>query len=212
MNLVWPLFRLFKTEIKIVLASLAVLIALPVVSLAVFASAGSDIVGKALANPVPGGQAVELLDPDGNVVAQQEKSSVWPVRGIVTDEFGVPRKHGIHHGIDIANEYGLSGDPVTVFRTGRVTKVDDRGWGDCGQFVRVNHGDNVTSMYCHLSAIFAAEGDEVEPGKIIGLEGSTGESSGPHLHFQISVYDVPVNPRNFMIGEPERNLPNGGVY
>ena len=71
-----------------------------------------------------------------------------------------------------------------------------------GKYVMVDHGNNITSIYGHMSDVQAIEGQEVSPGDIIGLEGQTGHATGPHVHFEIRVYGIPVNPRVFMIGEP----------
>lgn len=205
MNVVFWLLKSSKTELKVIAASLTVLLLLPLISVVVFANAGLQLVGEALAKVNPVSRIVEIFDPNGHKVAEIEVSTVWPVKGYVSDEFGAPRKKGIHLGIDIANERGRIGDPVTTFMIGKVIKVDDVNDSDCGKNVWIDHGNKIISYYCHLSETLAVEKQDVEPGDIIGLEGSTGESSGPHVHFQINVYGIPVNPRIFVSGEPERN-------
>jgi len=205
------LFRSKHYELKIVLATLAVLIVLPIISVIVVVSSGFALVGDVLASLNPVTHLVEIFDPNGNKVTELQLSTVWPTRGYVSDEFGTHEpwrralKLGPHTGIDIANNYGRSGDPVTPFMVGKVIKVDYNDDGNCGIYVKVQHDYNITSLYCHLSEALAVEQQEVKPGDIIGFMGSTGESTGPHLHFQITVYDIPVNPRIFMVGEPERS-------
>jgi murein DD-endopeptidase MepM/ murein hydrolase activator NlpD len=206
------LFRRKNAEIKIALATLAILLALPVISLVVFASSGFALVGNVLANLNPITHLVEIFDPNGKKVTDLQLSTVWPTRGYVSDEFGAweqwrkDLKLGPHTGIDIANNYGLSGDPITPFMEGKVSKVDYDGGGTCGIYVRIKHDYNISSLYCHMSVAQVVVGQDVKPGDVIGLMGMTGEATGPHLHFQIEVYDVPVNPRIFMVGEPERSL------
>ncbi len=205
------LFRAKNYELKIVLATLAVIISLPIMAVVVFAGSGLALVSEALAGLNPITHLVEIFNPDGEKVADVELSTVWPTKGYVSDEFGAwepwrkNRGLGPHTGIDIANPFGLSGEPVTPFIDGKVIKVDYDGGGDCGIYVKLQHQHNITSLYCHLATALALEGQDVKPGNIIGLMGSTGESTGPHLHFQIMVYGIPVNPRIFMVGIPERS-------
>lgn len=85
---------------------------------------------------------------------------------------------------------------------GKVIIADDSEKTGWGKYVVVDHGNSITSLYGHLSAVNVVKDQEVKPGDIIGLEGSTGHSTGSHVHFEIRVYGVPVNPRVFMVGEP----------
>lgn len=202
-------------ELKIVLATLAVLISLPIVSVVVAATSAATVVGNALVAINPITHLVELFDPNGHKTAEVQFSTVWPVRGYVSDEFGsfdTLRKElnlGPHTAIDIANEFGLIGDPITPFMQGKVIRVHNIDDNTCGKYVKIQHDNNITSLYCHMSQALAVEKQDVKPGDIIGLEGKTGAATGPHVHFQVMVYDIPVNPRIFMVGEPERNLPGG---
>ncbi len=204
-------------EIKIVLATLAVLISLPIVSVVVAASSATAVVGDALATVNPITHIVELFDPNGNKTTELHLTTTWPSRGYVSDEFGAWedwRKAlglGPHTGIDIANSYGRSGDPITPFLEGKVIKVDYAGNGTCGIYVKVQHQYNITSLYCHMLEAAVIVGQDVKPGDTIGLMGMTGEATGPHVHFQVNVYDIPVNPRIFMVGDPERSLPGNGI-
>lgn len=208
MSIIWWLIRQSKTEIKIVLASLAVLILLPVVSLVVLASSGISIVGSVLASLNPITHLVEIFDPDGNKVQDLELSTVWPTTGYISDEFGsydevrAGMGLGAHTGIDIANERGETGTPITPFIVGTVTQVHDVDDNDCGKYVMVYHEYSISSLYCHMELTATQKDAKVVPGDIIGYMGSTGASTGPHLHFSIMVYDIPVNPRIFMVGEP----------
>jgi murein DD-endopeptidase MepM/ murein hydrolase activator NlpD len=204
------LFSAKHYEIKIVLATLAILIMLPAFAVVVFAGSGIKLVSDTLAVVNPITHLVEIFSPDGEKVDEIKLSTVWPTRGYVSDEFGTHsefRHHlklGPHTGIDIANEYGLIGEPVTPFYEGKVIRVDNVDDSSCGRNVLIEHSYNIRSIYCHLAVASAIEQTMVKPGDIIGLMGSTGTSTGPHLHFAIYVYDIPVNPRTFMVGKPER--------
>lgn len=209
MNLLRFIFGKKHGELKIVLATLAVLLLLPTMTVVVMAASGISVVSSALTAVNPVTKVVEIFDPNGNKVTEVTITSNWPSRGYVSDEFGtfdLFRKHlrlGPHTGVDIANNFGRSGDPVTTFAEGVVTQIDTVDDSACGLFVRVDHGNNIQSIYCHLSSVEAQLLTKVKPGDIIGRMGSTGASTGAHLHFQINVYGIPVNPRNFVEGEPE---------
>jgi len=83
---------------------------------------------------------------------------------------------------------------------GKVIYAGEIFWG-FGKHIIIDHGDNITSVYAHLSQIYVYSGQDVKMGQIIGEEGTTGWSTGPHLHFQINVFGIPVNPRTFLGNE-----------
>ena len=136
----------------------------------------------------------------GNIVTTLEAATVWPIAGPITQEFGHPNPpyQSGHTGIDIA---GSNGGAVTPFMAGKVIGVGNIMPG-CGICVMVDHGHGITSHYAHLSRANAVVGQDVKPGDVIGYEGSTGWATGPHVHFEIQVMKVPVNPREFMVGLP----------
>lgn len=115
----------------------------------------------------------------------------YPVRGKITSPFGL-RKGGkrMHKGVDIAL---CRGDSVQAAFGGTVARVGYERHG-YGYFVIIDHSDGVQSRYAHLHRPLAKPGDMVLPGKIIGIGGSTGNSTGPHLHFEIRRYGKPVDP------------------
>lgn len=196
-------------EMKIVLATLSVLIILPAFVLVVFASTGLTLVSSALASVNPVTKLVEIFDPNGNKVGEVAISATWPVRGYVSDEFGSydnfrrEARLGAHTGVDIANNFGRQGDPVSPFAAGRVVGIAQNSNSACGFWVRVDHGNHIQSLYCHLVSTASEIGKEVAPGDVIGYMGSTGASTGAHTHLQIEVYGIPTNPRTFLTGEPE---------
>jgi murein DD-endopeptidase MepM/ murein hydrolase activator NlpD len=108
-----------------------------------------------------------------------------------------------HTGIDIATTNHQIGDPVGAFMAGTVTKVvtNRPTWG-YGNYVVIDNGHHVSSLYAHLATISVEEQQQVEIGTVIGARGSTGWSTGPHLHFEVRVFGIPVNPRTFLVGNP----------
>ena len=125
----------------------------------------------------------------------------WPVPGFhrVSSPFGW-RTHPIfggqemHTGVDIAGP-GINGATVVSAGDGRVISA---GWrGGFGNTVIVDHGDGVTTLYAHLSSIQASVGQQVTAGQAIGRVGSTGNSTGPHLHWEVRVNGQPRNPMTF---------------
>jgi len=102
-----------------------------------------------------------------------------------------------HTGIDIANPNGYIGDPITPFMDGTVIYEGEIFWG-YGKHIIIDHGDNITSVYAHLDKIYVFKGQKVKIGDQIGTMGETGWVTGPHLHFEIRLYGIPVNPRVFL--------------
>jgi murein DD-endopeptidase MepM/ murein hydrolase activator NlpD len=194
-----------KTEVKIILGVIAVLMILPAVVVVAVADSGIAAVSGALAALNPVTHQVEVRDPNGNITAKLSLTTVWPATGRITQEFGIPNPpYELHHsGIDIA---GKKYDPITPFMAGKVTKAGAITTG-CGKCVYIDHGNNITSSYSHLTEVKVTAGQEVKPGDVIGLEGDTGWAFGDHLHFMIMVYSIPVDPRTFMVGNPELKAP-----
>ena len=123
----------------------------------------------------------------------------WPARGRVNSEFGMredPWGGGAmehHGGIDI----GVSlGSPVKAPAAGTVVIAGPR--VEYGNSITLDHGNDVRSIYGHLSKILVKRGDQVDRGQVIGLVGSTGRSTGPHLHYEVQVKGRSVNPRTFL--------------
>jgi murein DD-endopeptidase MepM/ murein hydrolase activator NlpD len=189
-----------KQEIKIIAATVLVICLLPILSVVMLSQAGFNIVSGALVSRDTQSTQVDIHDPGtGEIVDHVDASVIWPIPGTVTLEFGDHSPYQwFHTGIDIA---GPIGDPVAAFMKGKVIYADTVDWG-FGRHVKIDHGHFVTSIYAHLDTINVKVGDEVEPGTIIGTRGNTGWSTGPHTHFQINVFGIPVNPRVFLDGNP----------
>jgi murein DD-endopeptidase MepM/ murein hydrolase activator NlpD len=103
-----------------------------------------------------------------------------------------------HAGLDFA---GPLGAPVYAAAKGKVSFVGQRqGYGNC---VEIDHGNGLVTRYAHMSAFRAHVGEAVRAGEQIGAIGSTGRSTGPHLHFEVRINDRPVNPRPFLEAAPQ---------
>ncbi|PVG81792.1 hypothetical protein DDE18_16160 [Nocardioides gansuensis] len=105
---------------------------------------------------------------------------------------------GSHTGQDFAAPLGT---PVTAAAAGTVT-VEKVGWA--GQLVRIDHGDGVETWYAHMSLVSVATGDLVDAGTVVGAVGSEGNSTGPHLHFEVRRDGVPVDPMVVLTGASSR--------
>jgi murein DD-endopeptidase MepM/ murein hydrolase activator NlpD len=126
------------------------------------------------------------------------RPTLWPVRGWISSAFGdrnnpVTGKNGFHTGVDIANDAG------TAIRAAADGEVSFAGWeGGYGKLVAVKHGNGFTTYYGHLSEIKAAVGRKVKRGQVIGLMGATGNTTGPHLHYEVRLYGASVDPTKYM--------------
>lgn len=123
---------------------------------------------------------------------------VWPTSGPITSPFGW-RTHPIfgtsryHSGIDIGADYG---DSVVAADGGVVIYAD---WmGGYGKAVIIDHGGGISTLYAHNSELVVAEGQRVAKGQLISRVGSTGYSTGPHLHFEVREGGSPVNPMGYL--------------
>jgi murein DD-endopeptidase MepM/ murein hydrolase activator NlpD len=113
---------------------------------------------------------------------------IWPVDGVVVSGFGM-RWGRMHEGIDIA---ASSGTPIHAAAAGTVIHA---GWlGGYGNLVVLDHGNGLATAYAHASAILVGVGQQVAQGETVSLVGSTGNSSGPHLHFEVRVSGAAVDP------------------
>jgi len=120
---------------------------------------------------------------------------IWPVPEVIVSPFGIRRSYNggpvssFHQGTDLAADEGV---PVVASNSGRVAYV---GSGPThGNSVLIDHGDGVFSGYNHLSAFNVQVGQMVNKGDLVGLVGSTGMATGPHVHWEIIVRGVPVDP------------------
>lgn len=138
--------------------------------------------------------AVVRTPPPGEVTP-----GMWPVAGEISSRFGwreSPYGRGTkrHTGLDIMAEYGT---PVRVSAPG-VIVFAGRDSGGYGTTVVVDHGGDVQTLYGHLSGLYVSEGDRVRGGTAIGAVGSSGRATGVHLHYEVRVGNVPVDPLRYL--------------
>lgn len=125
--------------------------------------------------------------------------AIWPARGWVTSTFGYRISpftglRQMHEGLDIANAVGT---PVFAPADGIVSKVDrDNG---VGKTISINHGYGIVTKYGHLSDMYAHVGKRVKRGEKIAAVGNTGRSTGPHLHYEVLVNGIHVNPEKYIL-------------
>lgn len=121
----------------------------------------------------------------------------WPLRaGIVSSEFGWRMRRGrMHEGIDVAAHRG---SPVLASAAGVVLYSGNRLSG-YGNLVIVRHDQNTVTLYAHNDRILVHKGEPVKAGQIIATLGSTGRSTGPHIHFEIRRYGHAINPRTYLV-------------
>lgn len=128
-----------------------------------------------------------------------EKDFLWPIPGcfIITSKFGpridpVEGIDGFHTGVDIGAPFN---SPIHAAKDGVV--ITAKLSGNAGNAVVINHEDGTQTRYYHMNKILVKKGQKVSKGDIIGLEGSTGKSTGPHLHFEIRINGKVVDPLMF---------------
>ena len=121
--------------------------------------------------------------------------SLWPARGDVSSPYGL-RWGGsdFHPGIDIANDMGT---PIVATADGTVTTA---GWnaGGYGNMVDIDHGNGIMTRYGHAMQVVVVPGQHVRRGQVIAYMGSTGFSTGPHVHYEVRVNGTPVNPVGYL--------------
>jgi murein DD-endopeptidase MepM/ murein hydrolase activator NlpD len=148
-------------------------------ALAIFAASLLDtrpVFGQLLSNP-------EIIPP---VVISTEKGAQFPVENIsITQRYNI-----FHPGIDLDGE---TGDPVVPILRGRVISIENSKFA-YGKSIVISHGNGITSRYAHLSKILVREGQEVTKTTKIGEVGSTGRSSGDHLHLEVYEHGKPIDP------------------
>ncbi len=115
-----------------------------------------------------------------------------PIKGVLTSTFGEQRSGYNHKGIDLAAN---TGTPIGAALDGTVSFSGVA--SGYGNVVMINHGDNIETVYAHCSKLKVSTGDTISKGQVIAEVGSTGDSTGPHLHFEIRVNGSPVNPLEY---------------
>jgi len=129
---------------------------------------------------------------------KKQESFIKPTSGRISSPFGyrthpVTGRYTLHAGIDIATS---SGTTVVASRNGKVVSAGYS--GSYGNLIVISHGNGFETAYAHLSSINVRVGDTVSQGQMIGKVGTTGRSTGPHLHFEVRINGTPVNPSKYI--------------
>jgi murein DD-endopeptidase MepM/ murein hydrolase activator NlpD len=125
--------------------------------------------------------------------------SIWPARGWITSDFGARMdpytgERRVHEGVDIASS---TGQPIFAPSDGTVVFSGTE--GSYGNVLVIDHGFGVKTRYAHLSQIVVRLGDKVKRGTRVAAVGSSGRSTGPHLHYEVRVNGIPQSPRKFVL-------------
>ena len=132
-------------------------------------------------------------DMEDHIYLMEHTPSMWPTWGKITSLFEERRSGYRHKGLDIANKAGTN---IQATASGVVIYA---GWhGGYGRKIMIYHGFGYTTVYAHLSSMYVNVGDEVAKGDIIGAMGSSGNSTGTHLHYEVLVNGTPQNPMDFL--------------
>jgi murein DD-endopeptidase MepM/ murein hydrolase activator NlpD len=156
-------------------------------------------------------EMVELDDPTLQRVLKEQKimQALWkepeldlfwhgafvkPIPGEIVGPFGKGRiingqPRSPHSGVDLR---GAAGTPIKAMNRGKIVLTDDQFFS--GRSVVIDHGGEILSMYFHMEKILVQQGDMVEKGRIIGLVGSTGRATGPHLHWGVRINGLRIDP------------------
>jgi murein DD-endopeptidase MepM/ murein hydrolase activator NlpD len=143
-------------------------------------------------------QALTSIINGNSGVGHGTGTMMWPVNGTVTSGFGyrihpILGKRILHTGIDIA---ASSGTPICAADSGTVIYAT---WVDgYGNTVAIDHGGGISTLYAHQSSLAVGYGQAVKKGQLVGYVGSTGYSTGPHLHFEVRVNGSPVDPMGYL--------------
>ena len=186
----------FRKELKYVLIAFLTVLMLPVIAVILLTQVGINAISNKLVSQNPTNQTIQIKDPvTGKVVKEIKPTIVWPTKGVITLEFGEMSLYQPYHtGIDIA---GKLDDPVNPAMDGTVIYAGKIFWG-FGKHIIIDHGNNIQTIYAHLDKIYVYKGQKVTTDSVIGGQGETGWATGVHLHFQVNVYGIPVNPRVFL--------------
>ena len=165
------------------------------VSLDQFYALRSQAMSGRITRAIEGGLSPSF---NGDWTLLADAPSLWPLEGRVTSSFGeredpINGEGAFHAGIDIAAPYGT---PVRAAADGDVTAT--RMGAGYGREITIDHGHDLLTVYGHLSAMIVVPGQHVTRGQVIGYVGQSGRSTGPHLHYEVRVHMVPVNPHKYL--------------
>jgi murein DD-endopeptidase MepM/ murein hydrolase activator NlpD len=164
-------------------------------SLDQFASLRATALSGRLSTPFSSRRA---FSADTNWLGMIDAPSLWPVVGKVTSSFGerldpFNGEGTFHAGIDISASFG---EPIHATADGVVEFADKT--SGYGREVILDHGHGIKTVYGHMSGFAITGGDEVRRGQVIGYVGMSGRSTGPHVHYEVRIQNVPVNPHKYL--------------
>ena len=151
--------------------------------------------------------AIQQLKRHWRDAADTETAFQLPAEGRLASRFGLRRifngeARAPHSGLDVAVPRGR---PIKAAAQGKILATGDYFFN--GKTVFIDHGNGLISMYCHLDRIDVQSGDQVTQGQRVGLAGSTGRSSGPHLHWSVVLNGTMVDPELFLVAEQKAKKP-----
>ncbi|NCC25093.1 MAG: peptidase M24 [Deltaproteobacteria bacterium] len=125
--------------------------------------------------------------------------SIWPTEGWVTSRFGKRKspftgRLEFHKGLDIS---APSGTPIFATARGKVVQADRD--GGYGKTIIIDHGHGIRTVYSHLSKFAVQKGVEIQRGELIGYVGNTGRSTGSHLHYEVRLNNIPIDPEKYIL-------------
>lgn len=162
------------------------------------------LTAQSLAVPAFGASAPALRDPFDVEIITPESSyfepiagslAMWPCNANINDGYG-DRDGGFHYGVDIMCSWGT---PI-VASAGGIVEIVEEGGGGWGTYVKIAHGDGISTLYSHMIAgsPVVAVGEIVQAGQVIGSVGQTGYATAPHCHFEVWVGGERVDPRPWL--------------
>ncbi len=184
----------------------------------IIGSVGDTAVVSAVIKPT-GNTKIPIIDPNvtaiGSVsaalppaqipiqVPSSDSTAAWPIHGVITTEYGVPHwpYQPTHTGLDISDGQRSGVTPIHPFKPGKVVDAI-HSYSGLGNHIIVDHGNGLVSVYGHLASIAVQPGQNVNKTTVLGYEGSTGASTGTHLHFEVRLNGQYVDPRNYVSGQP----------
>lgn len=134
--------------------------------------------------------------PAANPLPPASTGYIWPYYGPVSSPFGEARGGSYHKGVDL-DGFGNYGAPIVAAASGTVVLAAWDDWG-LGYHVIIQHEDGSRTVYAHLSDVYVSQGQYVAQGEMVGALGDTGYATGPHLHFELWIGGVPVDPLAYL--------------
>jgi murein DD-endopeptidase MepM/ murein hydrolase activator NlpD len=137
--------------------------------------------------------------------------TLWPVQGRITGSFGertdpFSGEGAFHRGVDISSDIGTR---ILAPADGVVFFADLM--NGYGRAVMVDHGNGISTLYGHLSAFAVSQGQQIHRGETLGYVGQSGRSTGPHLHYEVRIFNTPVNPHKYLLFTLTQQVASGAM-